>query len=264
MSTNKFWYYITKDYLGDIVKIKPSVPDRISEGNIPRIRVGSDIYKFIKLSIGVGDLHRIDVLENFGEKDLLDRENANTTSIANYNYIIRNPLVYITRETPYIPPGMLVFRQNDEHWFIKETEFRFAGYLSIKDFINCYVDKSDSQEDYIQAKDIDIFYNLTSNWYRSQIKFDFTDRFKTKIWYYSYNPYSHIVTEDDFKLEVDNQEDYSDRGTIKYLFENGKPTDKVLRVNFKIDNIDDFDITDSKDREKIVFIAKDRYEKLIR
>ena len=45
---------------------------------------------------------------------------------------VKNPAVYITKEKAYLPPNASDFRQNNEHWLLKPTEFKFLGRLNIE------------------------------------------------------------------------------------------------------------------------------------
>ena len=48
---------------------------------------------------------------------------------------VKNPSVYITKEKAYLPPNASDFRQNNEHWLLKPTEFKFLGRLNIEKII---------------------------------------------------------------------------------------------------------------------------------
>lgn len=108
------WYHITKKFLGKTVKLEPRVPTGVQiyayEGNIPRICVSGDIYSCIKGKIGKEEISSLD-LKNFFKV---------------------NPSLYYTEEEAFLPPATADFRNNDEHWILKPTDFYFLGYIDLR------------------------------------------------------------------------------------------------------------------------------------
>ena len=44
---------------------------------------------------------------------------------------IKNPSVYVTKEKAYLPPKASDFRENNEHWILKPTEFKYLGKIDL-------------------------------------------------------------------------------------------------------------------------------------
>ena len=47
----------------------------------------------------------------------------------------KNPSVYTTKEKAYLPPNASDFRQNEEHWILKPTEFKYMGKINLAKLI---------------------------------------------------------------------------------------------------------------------------------
>lgn len=128
------WYHISKFDLGEQVVFKPKVPESAlesMEGNIPRVCVSDSIYNCLRAitsntkHLKVGEV----ILE-------LRREVQPFTLAKDAKNIFVSPAIYVTELVPYIPPKCIDFRINREHWFITDTLFNRAGYISLHGLLN--------------------------------------------------------------------------------------------------------------------------------
>ena len=131
------FFHISRFDLGETVTMEAKLPWSCildKEGNIPRICVSPIIHHCLRaVSSGVS---------NFTVNDALDHAKVETVfgePIEEYVErvpYIRGQSVYYTDERPFIPPASVDFRKNKEHWFLKDTEFKRAGYIDLDHLVN--------------------------------------------------------------------------------------------------------------------------------
>lgn len=132
------WYHVRREYLGKNPIIHPRVPDAVlksvicssEEGNIPRICVSDHVFKCIEGITGINEPFVEDVARRFDE----------------------NPCLYITDNTPYVPPNCLDFRDNNEHWFITPTNFVYLGRVNMSKLFRSGVIELTKDKDFIVPK----------------------------------------------------------------------------------------------------------------
>lgn len=131
----KKYFHISKRYLGETVILKPKVPelcDINTEGNIPRICVSDKIFKCVCSIISSYPFRISDVLNEF-RQDLEAFESKEEYS--DRITIIKSPSIYYTEEIPFLPPKVSDFRNNNEHWFLQDTEFRLYGFIDFLELV---------------------------------------------------------------------------------------------------------------------------------
>jgi hypothetical protein len=111
------YYHVSRTFLGKEKILTPLIPDcctntkfmcSAEEGNIPRICVSNSIMNCLVAICG-GRLYSPEIIQKFKE----------------------NPCVYISEKEAFIPPNASDFRQNNEHWYIAKTKFRYIGRVNI-------------------------------------------------------------------------------------------------------------------------------------
>lgn len=111
------WYHVRREFAGKSPTITPLIPRaaedynwcRSEEGDIPRICVSDVIINCLRGIMGISNPAMGDFRKYFHE----------------------NPHLYITEETPFMPPNCLDFRENNEHWFITPTKFIYLGRIDM-------------------------------------------------------------------------------------------------------------------------------------
>lgn len=136
------WYHISSAYLGRKKKFTPQICEYNSttiyeEGDIPHICVSDSLFNCLKALVGMGKPDTNVFLRHFKE----------------------NPCVYFTEEKAYTPPNAIDFRNNNEHWFLKPTEFRYLGRINMYRFLKESVIVPTDKEKLIIPKGIEKYYS---------------------------------------------------------------------------------------------------------
>ena len=130
-------FHVSKYDLGEKTTLEARIPwlcNLDTEGNVPRICVSPLIHHCLRaVSSGVN---------NFNVKDVLEHARIDIEAFEQIEeYVeripyIRGQTVYYTEERPFLPPACGDFRKNREHWFLKDTEFKRAGYIDLDHLVN--------------------------------------------------------------------------------------------------------------------------------
>ena len=131
------FFHVSRHDLGETVTMEVKLPwmcNIATEGDIPRICVSPIIHHCLRAVSSC--------VSNFTVNDALDHAKIETVfgeSIEEYVErvpYIRGQSVYYTDERPFMPPASVDFRKNKEHWFLKNTEFKRAGYIDLDHLVN--------------------------------------------------------------------------------------------------------------------------------
>lgn len=112
------FYHVSKKDHGPLFKFKPKLPESAiipKEGNIPRVCVSPEIFYCLRSISSNKNLYSMDII--------LECRNEEGT----WN----PPAIYMTFESPYLPPRVSDFRYNHEHWFLKPIEMLRIGYVDL-------------------------------------------------------------------------------------------------------------------------------------
>ena len=136
------WYHISKKYLGKWKKLTPKVCDYNStniyeEGDIPHICVSDSLLNCLCAIIGNCKPDTNSFLRHFSE----------------------NPCVYFTEEKAYLPPNATDFRDTNEHWFLKPTEFIYLGRINLYRFLKDSIIVPTDKEKLIIPKGVEKYYS---------------------------------------------------------------------------------------------------------
>lgn len=112
------YYHVSKIDRGEEFVFKPKLPESAlisKEGDIPRICVCSNVYFCLRAITSSSSLSLDDLRCEFvSDNDMIP------------------PAVYMTQESPYIPPDASDFRFNDERWFLSKIKMERVGYINLK------------------------------------------------------------------------------------------------------------------------------------
>ena len=150
------WFHISKQFLGNKALFKAKVPYSCrcssncanQEGDIPRICVTNTPLNCILAIMGVF--------------------NPSVSTIK--DYFVVNPCVYYTEETPFLPPNCSDFRKSNEHWFLKDTTFRYLGRINMYKFMkNNVIVPTDEEEIRFPKGDFDLDVTKTESKFMQNI-----------------------------------------------------------------------------------------------
>lgn len=116
------FFHVSFHNHGDYFQFQPRVPESAyvhKEGNIPRVCVCPTIYQCLNAVIENKELYSFDVWI----KCKKDPETQRVTQ----------PHIYVPigNQEPYLPPNVIDFRKNDEHWFITPVVMKRIGCLDL-------------------------------------------------------------------------------------------------------------------------------------
>lgn len=127
------FFHVSKHDLGDRVTLEAKLPSLCNlekEGDIPRICVSPLVHHCLRaVSSGVNSFKLSDAFDH-AKLDTIHGESLQDY-IERVPYI-RGQSVYCTVERPFVPPAVVDFRKNKEHWFLKDTEFKRIGYIDLE------------------------------------------------------------------------------------------------------------------------------------
>ena len=131
------FFHVSRLDLGETVTMEAKLPSTCildKEGDIPRICVSPIIHHCLRAaSSSVSNFTVNDVLEQIKVETVFGETCEEYVERVPY---IRGQSVYYTDERPFIPPASIDFRKNKEHWFLKDTEFKRAGYIDLDHLVN--------------------------------------------------------------------------------------------------------------------------------
>lgn len=152
------WYHVSKRFLGNEFVFKPKLPETAvieREGDTPRICVSDSIAKCLRAIDSGDNLTLKSIIINFSDlKDEFSFETEEDLYAKNF----RTPAIYVTEETPILPPDISDFRFNNEHWFLQPTKFKFVGYLSFNALLKGQLSIS-PRYDYVEIEDYRVLEN---------------------------------------------------------------------------------------------------------
>ena len=131
------FFHVSRLDLGETVTMEAKLPwlcNLDTEGDIPRICVSPIIHHCLRaVSSCVSDFTVNDALEHAKIETIFGESIEEYVERVPY---IRGQSVYYTDEKPFIPPATIDLRKNKEHWFLKNTEFKRAGYIDLDHLVN--------------------------------------------------------------------------------------------------------------------------------